>query len=291
MPDQKIPKKQRLAAARERVRLEQERERRRAKRRQVLIRAVATVGALALLAGVGGIVWASTRPPAPGPANMLSGGVVFTGGGGKTSVVKTAGMPAGSDAVPTDPKKSSAPARIVTYIDFSCEYCKAFEGANAQQIEKMVAQGEATLEVQPVAILGDYSLRAASAASCMAALQPESFFDMLAAMYENQPTEGGPGMTNSQILDVWAGAGIDPSPQLASCVRSGQYTDWIQARTQSVATDPKTVNPATGSFGTPTVFVNDVRYEPQNLNDPKEFAAFVAANRTDSKKSTPTPSS
>lgn len=278
MSTERVSKKDRRAEARERARIAHERELRAKRRNRIFVRIGVTLGVLALLAGVGGGVYAATRPEAPGPVNMLSGGAVFTGGGGETQIVETAGMPAGSDAVPTDTSEVTAPARIRTYIDFSCEYCKMFEDANGEQIEQLVASGQATLEVVPVAILGDYSVRAASAASCMAALQPTSFFDMLTVMYAQQPAEGGSGYSNQEILDLWTGGGIQPSAELSQCVTDTRYDEWIAARTNAVTSDPAIQNPATGSFGTPTVFVNDVRYQPTALGDPQEFADFVAAN-------------
>lgn len=282
--------KQKREQAREAARLTNEKRRKQLKRKQVAVRVIVTTVVLAVFAGIGTGVWVATRPEGPGPVNMLSGGALFEGGDGQTSIVKTAGMPAGSTAVPTDPASTDAPARIRTYIDFSCEFCKMFEDANGAQIEEMVASGQATLEVFPVAILGPYSVRAGSAAACVAAEQPESFFDMLRVMYANQPPEGGAGLTNAEILDLWSTGGITASDELTSCVNGNTYAKWIQARTESVVSDPDIVNPATGRFGTPTVFVNDVRYEPTDLSSPSEFAAFVAANSTGSgSPSTPSP--
>lgn len=278
MPPEQSTNNQRRAEARERARVEREKRQRREALKKILIRLGATVGALALLAAIGGGVWLATRPAGPGPANMASNGVLFTGGGGDIQVVKTEGVPAEAEATPTDTSKYSAPARIKTYIDFSCEYCKAFETTNSQQIKEMVASGAATLEVYPVAILGDYSVRAANAASCLAAYQPDSFLDASDAFYANQPAEGGAGWSNSEILDIWGKAGITPSDEVRSCVNDGRYADWVQAATEDVVSDPAIVNPATGRFGTPTVFVNDVRWEPTSLEDPAEFASFVTEN-------------
>ena len=152
--------------------------------------------------------------------------------------------------------------------------------------------GVATIEVFPVAILGDYSVLAANAASCVAAYQPESFFDMLKVMYEQQPAveTGAAPYTKRQILDLWRSVGIEPSGDLSACVNDERYSEWIEARTNSVVSDPDIVNPATGSFGTPTIFVNGTRYQPSSLSDTTEFAAFVAANSgTASTGSTPSP--
>lgn len=274
MTAERVTKSQRREHARELARIEYESRLKKQKRTKFLIRLGATVGALAFLAAIGGGVWLATRPAGPGPANMASGGALFTGSGGEISIVETPGQPAETAPVASDTSSFGAPANIVSYLDFGCEYCKAFETTNAAQIEELVAAGEATLEVVPVAITGPYAVRAGSAASCLAAFQPESFLDMLAAMYENQPSEGDT-LANAEILDIWRNAGIEPSPQLESCVGDGRYTQWIRANTERVVSDPEIVNPATGRFGTPTVFVNDQRYQG-TLTDPAVFAQFVS---------------
>lgn len=276
MPPQPATKNQRRAEAREIARLEREQRQKRQRRTKVLVRVGATVGVLAVLAAIGGGIWLSSRPDAPGPANLLSGGALFTGSNGEISIVETAGQAAGEDPPPSDTSSYDASANIVSYLDFGCEYCKAFETTNAAQIEELVAAGEATLEVVPVAITGPYAVRSASAVACLAAYQPESFFDMLPAMYDNQPAEGT-SLTNSEILEIWRNAGIDPSTELESCVNDERYAEWIQANTERVVNDPAIANPATGGFGTPTIFVNDIRYEG-TLQDPAVFAQFISDN-------------
>lgn len=268
------------------MRAELAKTKKREKRGKLLVRGGVTLLVLAVFSGIGLVVWDATRPvDTSGPANMISGGAVFTGVDGEAKIVETAAMKQGADPVPTDPKSLDAPARIVTYLDFGCEFCKAFETSNGAQIEELVASGQASLEVQPVAITGPYAVRAGSAASCLAANQPDDFFPMLKTMYENQPAEGS-ALTNQEILDMWAGAGIDVGDDLKQCVTSERYSDWIQTRTQAVASDPDVANPQTGGFGTPTIFVNDQRYTPKDLTSADEFAAFVTkASGSDTKGS------
>lgn len=260
------------------MRAEMAKRKKRDKRRKLLLRGGVTLLVLAVFGGVGLAVWDAKRPvDQSGPANMISGGAVFVGVDGRAQIVETPAMAKGADPVPTDPGKFDAPARIVSYLDFGCEFCKAFEDANAEQIEEMVAAGDATLEMQPVAITGPYAVRAGSAMSCVVAEQPDSFFAILKTMYANQPAEGGT-LTNQEILDMWSGAGIDASSDLESCVKEERYSDWIQTRTEAITSDPALANPQTGGFGTPTIFVNDKRYTPQNLGDPAEFKKFVEDN-------------
>lgn len=277
-----MTKKQRQQARQELVRAQLAKQKSREKRAKVLTRAGITVLALAVISGLGLVIWDGTRPvDQSGPANMISGGAVFTGVDGKAAIVKTPGMKKGAAPVPTDPKTLDAPARIVAYFDFGCEFCKMFETANGDQIEQMVASGQASLELKPVAITGPYGVRSGSAMSCLAAQQPEDFFAAMKAMYEQQPGEGQ-SLTNQEILDVWSSAGVDASSKLTTCVNDERYSDWIQARTQEVASDPAVANPQTGGFGTPTVFVNDKRYTPKDLADAAEFKKFVEDNSSGS---------
>lgn len=304
MPDERLTRKQKRDVAREAAREIAARRRKRERLNKLLLRIGVTAVVLGLLAGIGGIAWINTRPEAPGPSNMLSGGALFTGGGGDVQIVETAGMPAKTEAVPNPDSAYTAPIRISTYIDFTCEFCKEFEVGNGTTtgngalIKDLVSSGKATLEVFPVAILGSYSEVAGSAAACVAQYQPTSYFDMLKVMFEQQPDveNGAAPYTTAQILDLWRSVGIEPSSDLTSCVTDERYVTWMKARTASVTADPALVNPTTGSFATPTVMVNGVRYTPTTagqLGDPTAFQAFidstVASGSGSGSTSTPTP--
>ena len=190
--------------------------------------------------------------------------------------METAGQPAGTDPVPSDTSLYPTTTNIVSYLDFDCEYCKVFEATNVSQIEQLVASGVATLEVVPVAITGLYAERAGSAVACLVTYQPESISIMLPAMHDNQPAEGAT-LSNGEILDIWRNTGIEPSGDLVSCVNDESYIEWIRVNTERVATDLEIVNPSTGSFGTPTVFVNGVPYAG-TLTGPTRFAQFIDEN-------------
>ncbi|MGV3711825.1 DsbA family protein [Pseudolysinimonas sp.] len=301
MPPERLTKDQKREQAREYARIERDKRLKRETRNKILVRVGATVGVLALLAAIGGGVWLATRPEGPGPANMLSGGALFTGGDGEFQITETAGMPAGTDAVPNPDSAYPAPVRISTYIDFTCEFCKEFEVGNGSTttgngayLKELVASGQATLEVFPVAILGDYSVLAANAASCVAAYQPESFFDMLDVMYRQQPDveNGGAPYSKSEILDLWRSVGIEPSGEVSACVNDERYSKWVEARTLAVTSDPELANPSTGGFGTPTIVVNGERYNAPagQLGDPAALGAFIETVSTSGSGSGSTPS-
>ncbi len=208
------------------------------------------------------------------PVNMADNGIVFTGKAGAAVPTLTTEHPRASVLPPTE-KSGDGVAHITTYIDWSCPICKTFESSYATTIQQMVASGEATLEVHPVAILDKsflgtrYSSRAANAAACMANYDPSTFLAAQTAFYASQPTEGTSGLTNDQIKKVLVSAGVTDS-KVASCVDDEQFKSWVTATTAH--TSATAALGGTSGFGTPTVLVNGKKWD--NASD---FTSFVAS--------------
>lgn len=283
MAQERLTKDQRREQARELARLEREARLKAQARNRILIRVGATVGVVGVLAAIAAGIWVATRPAGPGPVNMASDGILFTGTEeGEVEVVETAAVPAEGTPIPTDPDAYDVPARIVTYLDFGCPVCNQFETTNAAQIEELVAAGYATLEVHPVSILDrvwlgtEYSTRAANAMACVAVSKPSAFLDASAAFFANQPAEETEGLTDDQIRDLLDTAGA-LDDDISACIGEKRYADWVKAATERATSDPDLANPSTGGFGTPTILVNGVRYTGA-LDDTQAFAAFVAQN-------------
>lgn len=261
------------------ARIEREKRQRAQARNRILLRVGVTVGVLALLGGIAGGIWLATRPAGPGPMNMASDGILFTGSDGEVSAVETGAVPGDGTPVPTDPDAYDAPAKIVTYVDFGCPYCGQFETTNGAQIEELVAQGLATLEVHPVSILdnqflgSEFPTRAANAMACIAAEQPDSFLDGMAALYANQPAEGTEGLSDTEIREVLDEAGA-LNDEISACIGERRYEGWVTKATQRVLAD-ESLRDSEGRFGTPRIVVNGEFYNG-SLSDPAAFAAFVA---------------
>jgi hypothetical protein len=283
---QKLTRDQKRELAREMARAEREKRLKSQARNRILIRVGATVGVIALLAAVGGGIWLATRPAGPGPVNMASDGVVFQGVDGEATVVETRALESGENPIPTDPSDFDDVVRIVTYLDFGCPYCAQFETTNAAQIEELVADGVATLEVHPInllknAFLGDrYSARSANASACVAAYEPSKFLDVSAAFFAQQPAESGNGFTNREIVDLVKGAGVTES-RVEGCITGEEFKDWVEAATLRALTGPLPNTKEARVTGTPTILVNGERYVG-SLTNPAEFRAFVESFRTDS---------
>jgi protein-disulfide isomerase len=296
VPEERLTKDQRRDYARELARLEREKRQKAQARNRILIRAGVTVGIVAILGGIAGGVWLATRPEGPGPANMISDGILLTGSDGEVTAVETPGIEDGDTPVATDPSDYDVPLHIVTYIDFGCPFCNLFETTNSQTIEDLVASGTATLEVHPIAILDDsflgarYPSRAANAVACVAAYEPASFLDVSDAFFANQPAEGTEGLDNGAIVELVKGAGVD-SGEVNSCINDERFKGWVTLATERATDGPLPNTDLEKVNGTPTVIVNGVHYQG-SLEDPDAFTSFLASvmdDSSDGDEATPTP--
>jgi protein-disulfide isomerase len=197
---------------------------------------------------------------------MISDGIVFeSDGDGGVQYVPTAAIKKGADPVPTEQREDLL--NIVTYVDFTCPVCKQFEEAYSASIQQLVADGGATLEVHPVAILDhqftgrEVSTRANNVGACVANYAPDSFLDVMSAMYANQATEGTAGMNNSALVDVVKGTGLDDA-DINECITGESFTPWVQAATAR-----------SGVRGTPTVVINGTVWDSST----QSFDDFVNA--------------
>ena len=274
-------KKARRDHARELARQEREAAKRRAKRNRLLIQGGAILAVLAVATVVAVVIATSTTTSATNPKNMASDGILFTGDGTTISPVTTKALPAGSDPVPTDLSEHADTVNIVTYIDYACPYCNTFETTNAEQIASWVASGAATLEVHPISILDrmslgtKYATRAANAAACVASNEPDTFLDVTAALFANQPEEQTSGLDTAALKKVVADAGAD-SDAVASCIGGKTYEDWVAAATDRVSNGELASTTVTEFTGTPTVLVDGQQYSGA-LDDASAFQAFVSS--------------
>jgi len=276
-------KKDRREAAREKARLDREAERKRVRRNRLFLQGGVGIVVIAIAAIVMLVIVNQPKPVAlstnaAGPLNMASDGILLSGN--TTQVVKTPALKAGEDPVPTNTSKHAKTVNIVSYVDFQCPICQAFEAANGEQIKSWVDSGVATIEIHPISFLDRgsqgnmYSTRAANAAACVAQEQPDTFYSVMQALFAHQPAESTPGRSDAQILSVLKDAGASGSA-ITTCVKTQKFVNWVGAESARVlnGTFPNTVTPTTFR-GTPTVFVDGQQYggQPQ---DAAGFASFV----------------
>ncbi|WP_349897121.1 DsbA family protein [Parafrigoribacterium soli] len=278
-----LGKKDRREAAREKARQDREAERKRTRRNKLFLQGGVGLAVIAIAAVVMLVVVNQPKPVelssnTAGPANMISDGILLAGN--TTKAVETPGIKKGADPVPTDLSKHSDTVNIVTYIDFQCPVCQAFEATNGQQIKSWVDSGLASVEIHPISILDNsslgnkYSTRSANAAACVAQEQPQNFYAVMQALFEHQPAESTSGRTDAEILKVLKDAGAS-GDKITSCVKKQEFANWVTAASARVQTAPfpNTVKPTT-LRGTPTVFVDGQQYSG-GVDDAPAFKAFV----------------
>jgi protein-disulfide isomerase len=161
----------------------------------------------------------------------------------------------------------SGPVVVDAYIDFQCPFCRAFELTSGDAVRTMAAEGLITLVVHPMDFLDEastnhYSSRAASASGC--ASDADRFGEYAQVLFESQPPEGGPGLTDEQLVELGVAVGLN-EPTFVRCVPSHVYVPWANYVTQRAL--------ARGVSATPTTLVEGVPV-PANA---RAIAAAVAA--------------
>jgi len=273
-------KKARREHARELARQEREAAQRRKKRNRLFVQGGVIVAILAVVAVVTLVIVNSTTTSAINPKNMASNGILFTGDGTTVSPVTTKAVAIGADPVATDTATLDSVVNIVTYIDYACPICQTFEATNAEQINALVASGDASLEIHPISILDrvslgtKYSSRAANAAVCVANYDPDNYMAVNDALFAQQPEENTSGLETSALKTLVADAGAD-SDEVASCIDDKTFSDWVTAATDRVTDGELASDTVTEFVGTPTVLVNGQLYQGA-VDDAEAFATFVA---------------
>lgn len=146
----------------------------------------------------------------------------------------------------------TGPVDMDAYIDFQCPFCKQFELASGEAINLLLDRQVIRFIRHPMNFLdaastNHYSTRAAAAAA--AASDAGRFNEYAEALFENQPPEGGPGLTDDQLIALGRDIGIT-DPTFAHEIQEGRYLPWPSFVTARAT--------ARGVGGTPSVFVQGV---------------------------------
>jgi protein-disulfide isomerase len=162
--------------------------------------------------------------------------------------------------------------RLDTYIDFMCPICSRFEQEFGPAIDALVADGEVTHGIHPIAILDnrsqgtEFSTRAANAMYCVAVADAAASVPFMNAMFARQPAEGTPGLSNGQILEIAASVGVEG---IDACVEDGVYADYVTAMTEETP-----VQPGAGGIGTPTIAVNGEAISNSTIPAPGDLGSL-----------------
>ncbi len=229
----KQPKNQPNPPGNRRAQLQQQREQeaRERKVRNIITFSILGVAVLAIVGVVVGVALTAAKPP-------VSDNDATTG---DYSVVVG---------------KADAPVTLTIFQDFMCPYCGDFERANRADLEALVADGTAkiafhTLNFQDGNSAGSkYSTRSANAFVAVAKAEPDKLMAFNAALYDNQPQEGTPGLSDAEIADRARQAGV--SETVIATFAQLHNADFVNKATAQ-ALDQSREDSITG---TPTIRIN-----------------------------------
>jgi protein-disulfide isomerase len=165
-----------------------------------------------------------------------------------TDLTTPSHIPAGATPEGDGVITGAGPVRVDAFIDFLCPYCRRFELSAGPALVQLIADNLISLAYHPMNFLDEasttnYSTRASAASGCAA--DEGRFLDYARALFVGQPPEGGPGLTDAELVRIGRDAGL--SDAFASRVSAGTYLDWPPYVTASAT--------ALGVQGTPTVLV------------------------------------
>ena len=239
-----------------------------------------TVAIAALVAGlavlIGLVVWIFAEGNKPTTEGVASpAGATVSGG-----------IPVGQDGVAGTRGGSAEDATVVqVYFDFMCPYCGLFETTNSAELEELRATGDVVVEYHPVSILDrlsagtGFSSRSATAAAFVANESPAQFLDFVAVMFVNQPAENTAGLSDAQMAEIAAQAGVGEA--VTARITDGTYftgegsmASWVLAATEQAAKD-------LDRLATPTIVIDGVVLDSQvyNWTEPGALTRAVADAR------------
>lgn len=274
-------------------------------RRRLIRRTAVAVAVVGVVATVGTMVaWTvggAASKPQLSPDRTDKDGFVVSSISSAASLLAsedatTQAAPEGDQASPTPSPSTttSTPVDIHVYVDYLSPAARQWQLANSTQLSSWVADGAATLTYHPVAMLTaksngtKYSLRAASAAACVASYAPESFFTFNDDLLKRQPAVDSDGFSDKDLADIAQANGGDPG-LLRDCIESERYASWVKAATERAVSGIEG-SPGLALTSNSMVTVNGQAYMG-TMSDPAEFSQFVltTASGKSSKSATPTP--
>lgn len=204
------------------------------------------------------------------PANYGTGGVLFASGTAGPEPVPSAPITPGTAPQPTTPTRSTGPADILLHVDYRCPHCVEFETVNAEELERVVQSGAATLELRPLAFVTPFSTQLSGALACVVDAEPAFAWAAHRALLAPANQE----ISDSTELAAAIGGLGGPTRE---CIASGRFTSFADELSDWYSRNPvpHAVDPGLRVQGTPLAVVNGVPYTGQP-SDGAAFAAFLA---------------
>ncbi|MFB9653015.1 DsbA family protein [Pseudarthrobacter oxydans] len=263
-------KAERTAEAREKARLIREAQLKKDKRNKLLIGWGIVAAVVAILAVVALVVTNSIRQntpiadqgPVPANANVNGGVTLLANTDVKQTDPATVDVttltkpetPPSPVVAPGAEAEEGQPVKVIAYIDFICPVCLRFEETYNEALTSLRNEGKITMEYRPLGFLDrqsstNYSSRSANAAACVADTAPDKYGEYVNVLFENQPAEGGAGLSDDKLKSLASDIGAD----INSCVDDKTFRPYVKYSTELAAN--------TGITGTPTVFIDGKQWD------------------------------
>mgnify|MGYP000435571312 CR=1 FL=1 len=275
----KQTKNQRRQEAREKARQLRDQQSRQSKRRKVAVQSSVALAVVAIIGVVVFFIASSVTPPGPGPRNMLSDGIKIGQG-----LVAERTEPLQPEASPVPSAENpEGVAEIVVFVDYSCPACAQFEAVYSELFRTWLETGTVTVEYHPLSFRDPqtagqrYATRSGNAASCVADISPDSFFDYHEALLFNQPIPAQQvSLSDDELVALAEQTRVPNLTEVETCIREERFAGWLEdATNRAMATGPIPVRDSQIPvvIATPTVLVNGEEYVGRT---PADLAAFVA---------------
>jgi protein-disulfide isomerase len=165
---------------------------------------------------------------------------------------------------------STAPARMVEYIDLQCPFCREFETQVMPSIiPRFVRTGKVQVEMRPLDFIGPDSVRGRNAA--IAAGQQDRMFNFAQLLYDNQGTENTGWLNDTMVRSAAKSIpGVDVA-KLEAAAGSSAVSDAAKAFDDKASAD--------NVRSTPTILVGRRGQTPTvvHLSSPTDEATLVKA--------------
>lgn len=185
---------------------------------------------------------------------------------------REAAVPAGTEATYGVPLGASdAPVTLTIYEDFLCPFCGELEAELASFLPRYVEDGTVRVVYRPLAFLDrysqgtEYSTRTVSAyGAVLDVAGPEVAAEFHELLFENQPEENSPGLSDDELVSLAVEAGA-PEGLVRPLVEDRRFAQWSDNGRDAASKD--------GVTSTPTVEIDGDRLPPS------EIAVLVARIR------------
>lgn len=280
-------KNERRQQAREQAKQMRDQQMKKEKRNRLFLQGGILAAIVAVAVIVVLVIAQNTKPEGPGPLNMASGGAIFEE---NFTVAASPAIRATDEPVVEAPDRNALPLDIVIYADYSCSHCGEFEQQNKTVLDDLVASGTATIELRPITMLSEYSVRAANAFACTVNYAPQFAWKLNSQLLsaEVQPLDRPEGLTNDELIEQISLAGANTSGDITRCVNDEEFSGFVQAMSNRALAGPlpnlaDNVN-LPGVQGTPTVIVNGTPWDPVKY---PVFSDFVYIIQTEVENKAP----